>query len=48
MRQSTKRMITVVWNLSGFHVMAALQNIDKFNAGSSTREIFQGIKDWRE
>jgi hypothetical protein len=43
-----KLTITVIWMLSGFHVVTALPKRRKFNAGYSTREILQKIKNWQE
>jgi hypothetical protein len=41
-------MRTVVWSLSGFHIVTELQNGFKFNIGYCKSEILQGIKDWPE
>ena len=48
MIQSPKLTITVVWNTSGFHVVAALPKGLKFNAECDTRGILQEILNWRE
>jgi hypothetical protein len=39
-------MLTVAWNPSGFHVLAARPRGLKFNAGYYTTEILERIKNW--
>jgi histone-lysine N-methyltransferase SETMAR len=46
--QSPKSMITVAWNTSGFHVLAALLKDAKFNASYYTNEIVEEIRKWRD
>jgi histone-lysine N-methyltransferase SETMAR len=48
MIQSPKSMITVAWNTSGFHVLAALPKGAKFNASYDTNEILDEIRKWRD
>jgi hypothetical protein len=45
--QSPKFMLTIVWNLSGFHVVKALPKWSKFNAQYYTNKILAAISDWR-
>jgi hypothetical protein len=44
MIQSQKSMMTVAWNTSGFHVLAALQKGAKCNASCYTNEILEEIR----
>jgi hypothetical protein len=46
MIQSPKSMITVAWNTSGFHVLAALPKGAKFHASYDTNEILEEIRKW--
>jgi AraC-like DNA-binding protein len=48
MIQSLKSMITVAWNTSGFHVLAALPKGAKFNASYYSNEILEEIRKWRD
>jgi hypothetical protein len=48
MIHSPKSMITVAWNTSGFHVLAALPNGAKFNASYYTNEMLEEITKWRD
>jgi hypothetical protein len=41
MTQSPKSMITVAWNTTGFHVLAALPKSTKFSASYYTTEILE-------
>jgi hypothetical protein len=46
--QSPKFMLTVVWNLIGFHVLKTLAKGRKFNAQYYTNDILVAISDWRQ
>jgi hypothetical protein len=46
MIQSPKSMITVAWNASGVHILAALLKGAKFNASYYTSEILEEIRNW--
>jgi hypothetical protein len=48
MIQSPESMITVAWNTSGFHVLAALPKGGKFNASYCTDEMLEEIRKWRD
>jgi histone-lysine N-methyltransferase SETMAR len=45
--QSPKRMLTIVWNPSGFPIVKALPKGDKFSTQYSTNNILIAISDWR-
>jgi hypothetical protein len=45
--QSPKFMLTVMWNLVGFHVLKALPKGRKFNAQYYINDILVAISDWR-
>jgi hypothetical protein len=45
--QSSKFMLTVVWNRIGFHVLKALPKGRKFNAQYYTNDILVAISDWK-
>jgi histone-lysine N-methyltransferase SETMAR len=47
MIQSPKIMVTVAWNTSGFHVLAALPKGIKFNARYYITDILTPIMEWR-
>jgi histone-lysine N-methyltransferase SETMAR len=40
-------MLTVVWNLIGFHVLKALPKGRKFNTQYYTNDVLVAISDWR-
>jgi hypothetical protein len=46
MTQSPKLTLTVVWNPSGFHVLAALPRRLKCHSGSYKTEILERINNW--
>jgi hypothetical protein len=45
--QSPKLMLTIVWNVSGFHIVKALPKGGKFSAQDDTNNILIAISDWR-
>jgi hypothetical protein len=45
--QSPKFMLTVVWNLIGFHVVKTIPKWRKFTARYYTNDILVAISDWR-
>jgi transposase len=45
--QSPKRMLTIVWNPSGFHIVKALPKGGKFSAPYYTNNILIALSDWR-
>jgi histone-lysine N-methyltransferase SETMAR len=40
-------MLTIVWNLRGFHLIRVLENDHKFNAGYYIAEILEPLSQWR-
>jgi histone-lysine N-methyltransferase SETMAR len=40
-------MLTIVWNLRGFHLIKVLENGRKFNAGYYIAEILESLSQWR-
>jgi hypothetical protein len=40
-------MLTVAWNTTGFHVLAALPKSTKVNASYYTNEVLERIKEWK-
>jgi histone-lysine N-methyltransferase SETMAR len=45
--QSPKLMLSIVWNLSGFHIVKALPKGGKFSAQYHTNNVLITISDWR-
>jgi histone-lysine N-methyltransferase SETMAR len=45
--QSPKFILTVVWNLIGFHVLKSLPKGRRFNAQYYTKNLLVAISDWR-
>jgi hypothetical protein len=45
--QSEKVMLTIVWNLSGFHLINVLPKGFKFNASFYVTQILGPLSDWR-
>jgi hypothetical protein len=42
-RKNSREMVTIAWNTTGFHVLAALAKGVKFNATDYIPEILQRI-----
>jgi hypothetical protein len=40
-------MLTIVWNLRGFHLIKILEKDRKFNAGYYIAEILELLSQWR-
>jgi hypothetical protein len=45
--QSEKLILTIAWNLSGFHVINCLSKGIKFNADNSINNILDPLAEWR-
>jgi hypothetical protein len=40
-------MLTIVWNLRGFHLIKVLEKGRKFNTGHYVAEILEPLSQWR-